>query len=62
VLTGLLRDGTPVERDTPLIEVGPRDDHPFGIAPTPRRIAEEVLAGLDGLAAAAPLPAMARRG
>jgi len=54
VLTGLLRDGTPVERDTPVIEVGPRHAAAFGIAPAPRRIAEDVLAGLDSLAEVAP--------
>ncbi len=56
VLIGVLRDGTPVERDTPVVEVGPRDASAFGIPPAPRRIAEEVLAGLPPLAAFGPSP------
>ena len=47
VLTGLLRDCTRVERDTPVVEVGPVGASAFGIGPAPRRIAEEVLEGLD---------------
>lgn len=49
VLTGLLRDGTRVERDTPLAEIGPRGADAFGIGAAPRRIAEDVLAGLPDL-------------
>lgn len=49
VLTGLVRDGTRVERDAPLIEIGPPGTRPFGIAPAPRRIAEDVLRGLPSV-------------
>lgn len=52
VLTGLMRDGTWVERGMPLIEIGPPGAHPFGIAPAPRRIAEDVLGGLPSVAGA----------
>ncbi|HYH37020.1 MAG TPA: hypothetical protein VD860_02270 [Azospirillum sp.] len=49
VLAGLVRDGTRVERDTPLIEIGPPHARPFGIAPAPRRMAEDVLQSLPSV-------------
>jgi len=56
VLTGLLRNGTPVTRGTRLAEVDPRGDAAcaFGIAPHPRRVAEGVLHAIEGAGPAAP--------